>query len=120
MGHLLGMSHDSEVCSCASARCIMHPGALNSHGWSDCSKEYFAKFKAVKQNIDCLRQMPSKQFVPTKCGNKIVDSGEECDCGSPIECTKVHPFCDPRTCKLRRNFHNECQLPSHCNGVHKL
>ena len=35
------------------------------------------------------------------CGNGFTETGEECDCGLPSDCTT--PCCDPSTCRLRRN-----------------
>jgi hypothetical protein len=37
----------------------------------------------------------------SQCGNSVVESGEECDCGGPSGCGS-NPCCDPTTCKFTR------------------
>ncbi|GMR35548.1 hypothetical protein PMAYCL1PPCAC_05743, partial [Pristionchus mayeri] len=76
----------------------------------------------------------------SKCGNCIVDEGEDCDCG-PFGCI-THTCCDNKTCKFRsgakcasgsccdlkscspaasnricRMENSSCDLPEYCDGV---
>lgn len=78
-------------------------------------------------------------FQPQSCGNRIVEDGEDCDCGSIEECSTIDPCCDPITCRLTkeaecargpcchkcqflkkgatcRNAESECDLSEYCSG----
>lgn len=52
--------------------------------FSDCSIDQLAEFMARAQP-DCLSRPPSSvktiSMVP-RCGNALLDAGEECDCGT--------------------------------------
>nr|XP_048303752.1 disintegrin and metalloproteinase domain-containing protein 30 isoform X1 [Myodes glareolus] len=85
--------------------------------------------------------MPGRSYVIKRCGNKIVEGAEECDCGSKEECQK-DPCCG-RDCKWKEgvncstglcchkcNFlpsgyvcrpeENECDLAEYCDGLSGL
>ncbi|NXY36336.1 ADAM9 protein, partial [Pomatorhinus ruficollis] len=141
LGHNLGMNHDDErVCHCGASSCIMSSGASGSRNFSSCSAEDFEKL-TLNKGGSCLLNVPrpDETYSVPYCGNKLVDAGEECDCGSPKECEN-DPCCEPGTCRLRsgaecaygdcckncqllpggtecRASTNECDLPEFCNGT---
>nr|XP_060643308.1 disintegrin and metalloproteinase domain-containing protein 9 [Anolis sagrei ordinatus] len=141
LGHNLGMNHDDERhCHCPTDNCIMKSKASGARNFSSCSEEDFEKL-TLNKGGSCLLNIPRPEetYSIPYCGNKLVDAGEECDCGSPEEC-KTDPCCEPGTCKLRpgaecgygdccRNCHymtkatecreksSECDLPEYCNGT---
>ncbi|XP_010124495.1 PREDICTED: disintegrin and metalloproteinase domain-containing protein 8, partial [Chlamydotis macqueenii] len=115
MGHNLGMSHDEDVAGCrcpvpkADGGCVM----------------------AASVGADELYGGPV-------CGNRFVERGEQCDCGTPEECS--NHCCNASTCQLRegaecaggdccqdckvkaagvlcRASKNDCDLPEHCTGL---
>ncbi|CAD5213693.1 unnamed protein product [Bursaphelenchus okinawaensis] len=144
MGHNFGMEHDlgyPDPCKCESDMCIMSPssgGSAAATYWSDCSLENLQS--ALRRGVDyCLQNVPSKAFGGAKCGNGIVEDGEDCDCGSLTECP--NKCCIPSTCKLAENAecasgdccdvdtckpksmatqcrasYNSCDLPEYCDG----
>ncbi|XP_053574054.1 disintegrin and metalloproteinase domain-containing protein 9 [Bombina bombina] len=140
LGHNLGMNHDDgRECSCSVGSCIMNSGASGSKNFSSCSEDDFEKLTLNKGGI-CLLNMPKpdEAYSAPSCGNKLVDPGEECDCGSFKEC-ELDACCEFGTCKLRagaqcsfgsccqscrfspggtvcRGVVNECDLPEYCNG----
>lgn len=116
IGHNFGMSHDDDGC-CVEATteeggCVM--AAATGHPFprvfSSCSKKqllnYFQKGGGM-----CLFNMPdTKDLVAgKKCGNGFLESGEECDCGEPEECT--NPCCNANNCTLKigaQCAHGDC------------
>ncbi|XP_032433980.1 disintegrin and metalloproteinase domain-containing protein 9 isoform X4 [Xiphophorus hellerii] len=141
LGHNLGMNHDDgRTCSCPAAACIMHSGATGSRNFSSCSTDDFEKM-ILSMGGTCLLNVPrpDEAYSAPYCGNRLVDVGEECDCGSEKECEE-DPCCEYRTCKLkpgaqcasgeccsgcqflpggmvcRSKKDEECDLPEYCNG----
>lgn len=54
---------------------------------------------SFKRGADyCLKDVPEKIFGGAKCGNGILEVGEECDCGLLTECP--NRCCIARTCRL--------------------
>ncbi|KAM6464067.1 disintegrin and metalloproteinase domain-containing protein 20-like [Liasis olivaceus] len=136
LGHNLGMQHDSKYCVCDRPKCIMAPAQGTTDRFSNCSyNDYFNR-----RNSNCLLipPDPNKIFKIKFCGNKVVDNGEQCDCGTKAEC-QLDPCCQSN-CKLRlgatcafgqccikcqyqvagtvcRNKASSCDLPEYCNGL---
>ncbi|XP_072341954.1 disintegrin and metalloproteinase domain-containing protein 9-like isoform X3 [Scyliorhinus torazame] len=141
LGHNLGMNHDNDRnCNCEAKACIMNAGATGATNFSSCSADDFEAM-ILNRGGSCLLNIPTpeEEYSPPYCGNKLVDTGEECDCGSPKECEN-DPCCEASTCKLKygaqcafgvcckkckflpaatvcRAFTNECDLPEYCNGT---
>ncbi|XP_023444877.1 disintegrin and metalloproteinase domain-containing protein 28 isoform X2 [Dasypus novemcinctus] len=140
MGHNLGMFHDSYVCKCPSTICVMNR-ALSFHiptDFSSCSRVSYKKFFEDKLS-NCLfnAPLPADIISTPICGNQLVEMGEDCDCGTPEECTNI--CCDAKTCKIKESFQcalgeccekcqfkmagsvcrsakDECDLPEMCDG----
>ncbi|TSK22673.1 Disintegrin and metalloproteinase domain-containing protein 8 [Bagarius yarrelli] len=116
MGHNLGMSHDTANCDCPNTQpgqgCVMGEsiGYLFPEHFSSCSKMDMETFL---QNYDvrCLLNVPNEDdlFGGPLCGNAIVETGEECDCGTLEECE--NSCCNATTCRLTEGSecaHGEC------------
>ncbi|XP_051049244.1 disintegrin and metalloproteinase domain-containing protein 8 isoform X3 [Phodopus roborovskii] len=107
LGHNLGMNHDEDIqgCYCPIPRegggCIMTEkfGSTFPRKFSRCSQVDLESFM-VKPQTDCLTNVPDvNRFVSGPvCGNGFVERGEQCDCGTPQDCT--NPCCNATTCKL--------------------
>ncbi|KAM7415465.1 hypothetical protein PAMA_017801 [Pampus argenteus] len=144
LGHNLGMNHDDgRSCSCPASACIMNSGATGSRNFSSCSADDFEKMILLTGGT-CLLNVPrpDEAYSAPYCGNRLVDVGEECDCGSQKECEK-DPCCEYQTCKLKsgaqcaygeccrncqflpggavcRSSADECDLAEYCNGSSPL
>ncbi|KAG9354773.1 hypothetical protein JZ751_001486 [Albula glossodonta] len=84
LGHNLGMNHDDgRNCKCDVNSCIMNSGATGSRNFSSCSADDFEKL-ILGNGGSCLLNIPrpDEAYSAPYCGNKLVDVGEECDCGS--------------------------------------
>ncbi|XP_049906657.1 disintegrin and metalloproteinase domain-containing protein 9 isoform X1 [Epinephelus moara] len=144
LGHNLGMNHDDgRSCTCPTSACIMNSGATGSRNFSSCSADDFEKMILLTGGT-CLLNVPrpDEAYSAPYCGNRLVDMGEECDCGTEKECEK-DPCCEFKTCKLKsgaqcaygeccyncqylpggtvcRARTDECDLPEYCNGSSSL
>ncbi|XP_075580290.1 disintegrin and metalloproteinase domain-containing protein 32-like [Pelecanus crispus] len=144
LGLSLGMAYDDPgSCHCAGAACIMQASSVHSAGvkaFSSCSVRDFQHFLASGEG-QCLLNRPAMDaaYKAPVCGNKVVEPGEACDCGSAEECRR-DPCCTVG-CKMRRGVQclsgpccrkcrfvkrgmlcrssseNECQLKEYCNGT---
>lgn len=137
MGHNLGMQHDEGRCSC-SGSCIMAPTVSGSTTFSKCSGDDFERLILRGDGV-CLKNMPSPFDVVgiAVCGNGLLEEEEQCDCGTPQECT--NECCDAATCRFTagsacadgsccsncqikvagtpcRSSINPCDLPEYCTG----
>uniref|UniRef100_A0A0P6K5X1 Disintegrin and metalloproteinase domain-containing protein 28 isoform 1 preproprotein n=1 Tax=Heterocephalus glaber TaxID=10181 RepID=A0A0P6K5X1_HETGA len=140
MGHNLGMIHDSSYCQCPATVCVMNKTVSFSipTDFSSCSHVNYDRFLEDKLS-NCLFNIPlPRDIISTpSCGNQLVEVGEDCDCGTPEECTNI--CCDPKTCKIKAGFQcaseeccekcqlkkagtvcrsakHECDLPEMCDG----
>ncbi|XP_007485362.1 disintegrin and metalloproteinase domain-containing protein 30-like [Monodelphis domestica] len=137
LGHIVGMRDDRNHCACwGPDRCLMdsNPG---DGGFSNCSfADYFEKRSAYEK---CMSLVPKgKRNLFAKCGNKVVEGNEQCDCGTWKDCEQDR-CCEPR-CKLKakakcgfglccynckyqvagklcRPRISECDLEEFCNGT---
>ncbi|XP_077062075.1 disintegrin and metalloproteinase domain-containing protein 9 [Siphateles boraxobius] len=112
LGHNLGMSHDIRGCSCGGS-CIMAPANSGSTKFSDCSAKDFERL-ILRGGGACLRNPPSQDNIITvpRCGNGILESEEECDCGTPQECN--NKCCNADTCTLTKG--SACAVGSCCEN----
>lgn len=102
LGHVLGMKDVPYNTKCPTGSCVMNQ-YLSSRfpkGFSTTSLSHFQRYLSDKKPM-CLLQAPSPKNIITepKCGNQLLEVGEDCDCGSPEECTS--PCCEPLTCRLK-------------------
>ncbi|XP_066467181.1 disintegrin and metalloproteinase domain-containing protein 15 isoform X2 [Tiliqua scincoides] len=149
LGHNLGLDHVGASCGCDGSSpnlppgrsCIMEKptGVMPGLSFSSCSQRKLQEILTGDQ-VWCLLDVPEPaRLVDVRCGNRLVESGEECDCGLREEC--ADPCCNASTCKLNigaqcatgdsccqecklrsagfvcREPRNECDLPEFCNGV---
>ncbi|XP_072485244.1 disintegrin and metalloproteinase domain-containing protein 8 [Notamacropus eugenii] len=148
MGHNLGMDHDENIAGCycheqkQNGGCIMAASisTVFPKTFSSCSRNNLENF--VGNNIfqtSCLTNFPKLDEIygGPVCGNRFVEHGEECDCGSPEECT--NHCCNATTCRLVmgatcahgecchkcqvvpagqicREAQDNCDLPEYCDG----
>lgn len=120
VGHNFGSQHDTtDKCApygtgqpnAADGNYIMFPSATqgnlpNNRQFSSCSRDSIAKVLETRIPAGSGR---TSCFVASNkpfCGNKIVEEGEECDCGVGSECTDS--MCcyarvdnDPNSCKRK-------------------
>ncbi|XP_055085700.1 disintegrin and metalloproteinase domain-containing protein 9 isoform X2 [Periophthalmus magnuspinnatus] len=137
IGHNLGMNHDRDGCVCDGS-CIMGAGG-GAASFSSCSADDFEKL-VLRGGGECLKNAPSHSDVVgiAKCGNGLLEDGEQCDCGTPEECKDK--CCDAATCKFTkgsacaagrcclncqlkvagtpcRRSEDSCDLPEFCLGT---
>ncbi|NXT28631.1 ADAM8 protein, partial [Syrrhaptes paradoxus] len=147
MGHNLGMSHDEDITGCrcpvpkADGGCVMAAsvGLVYPKLFSRCSEQDMWQFLR-NPRTSCLLNIPraDELYGGPVCGNQFVERGEQCDCGTPEECSDH--CCNATTCQLRegaecaqgdccqdckvkaagvlcRASKNDCDLPEHCTGL---
>ncbi|XP_036945743.1 disintegrin and metalloproteinase domain-containing protein 11-like isoform X2 [Acanthopagrus latus] len=139
-------------CRCPDAwlGCIMEDtGYYLPRKFSRCSVDEYIQF-LIQGGGSCLFNKPNKLLDPPECGNGFVEPGEECDCGSQVECARSGGACCKKCtlthdamcsnglccslCKYERrgvvcrDAVNDCDIPETCTGdssqcphnVHKL
>ncbi|XP_062974928.1 disintegrin and metalloproteinase domain-containing protein 21-like [Elgaria multicarinata webbii] len=139
LGHNLGMLHDEKNCTCDQHSCIMAPLQGNTSKFSNCSYEsYFNLTNSDRKHCLLIPPEHEKLYELKNCGNQVVESGEQCDCGSKFHCES--DVCCQSNCMLRtgatcafgtccakcqfisagtvcRERTNVCDLPEYCTGV---
>uniref|UniRef100_A0A8C5CKF1 ADAM metallopeptidase domain 22 n=1 Tax=Gadus morhua TaxID=8049 RepID=A0A8C5CKF1_GADMO len=155
LGQNIGIFSDKKrilngECKCEDrwSGCIMDDvGFYLPKKFSECNVEEFHNFLNSGGGA-CLFNKPLKLLDPPECGNGFVEPGEECDCGSPVECAKEGENCCNRctltqgskcsnglccsSCQFMgvvcREAVNNCDIPENCTGnssqcppnVHKM
>uniref|UniRef100_A0A3B4VQ66 ADAM metallopeptidase domain 11 n=1 Tax=Seriola dumerili TaxID=41447 RepID=A0A3B4VQ66_SERDU len=73
--------------------CIMEDtGYYLPRKFSRCSVDEYIQF-LLQGGGSCLFNKPNKLLDPPECGNGFVEPGEECDCGSQVECARNGGAC---------------------------
>ncbi|KAK2544387.1 Adam32l2 [Columba livia] len=144
LGRSLGMAYERpRGCRCTVAACVMQNRSELANGvkvFSNCSIKEFQRFLAAGEG-QCLLNRPAldTMYKVPMCGNKVVEPGEACDCGTAEECQR-DPCCTTG-CKMRRGMQcvagpccrhcqfmkkgtlcrssseDECDLEEYCNGT---
>ncbi|XP_019747640.1 disintegrin and metalloproteinase domain-containing protein 22 isoform X1 [Hippocampus comes] len=157
LGQNIGIFSDKKrilngECKCDDrwSGCIMDDvGFYLPKRFSDCNVEEYHNFLNSGGGT-CLFNKPTKLLEPPECGNGFVETGEECDCGSPVECAREGENCCKKctltqgskcsnglcckNCQMEflgvvcRDAVNDCDIPENCTGnssqcppnVHKM
>uniref|UniRef100_A0A671XZA4 ADAM metallopeptidase domain 11 n=1 Tax=Sparus aurata TaxID=8175 RepID=A0A671XZA4_SPAAU len=108
LGQNIGMLRNKERpaadCRCPDPwlGCIMEDtGYYLPRKFSRCSIDEYLRF-LQQGGGSCLFNKPSKLLDPPECGNGYVELGEECDCGSLVECARSGANCCKK-CTLTHN-----------------
>ncbi|XP_008571695.1 PREDICTED: disintegrin and metalloproteinase domain-containing protein 22 isoform X3 [Galeopterus variegatus] len=157
LAHNIGIISDKRKLASGECKC--------EDTWSGCimgDTGYYLPKKFTQCNIEeyhdflnsgggaCLFNKPSKLLDPPECGNGFIETGEECDCGTPAECVLEGAECckkctltqdsqcsDGLCCKkckfqpmgtVCREAVNDCDIRETCSGnssqcapnVHKM
>ncbi|KAJ8344694.1 hypothetical protein SKAU_G00288870 [Synaphobranchus kaupii] len=100
LGQNIGMMWNKDRTSAGDCRCpdawlgcIMEDtGFYIPRKFSRCSVEEYVRF-LQRGGGSCLFNKPNKLLDPPECGNGFVETGEECDCGSQLECSRSGGAC---------------------------
>ncbi|XP_006107907.1 disintegrin and metalloproteinase domain-containing protein 21-like [Myotis lucifugus] len=143
IGTTFGLWLDTVECVCQRrATCIMYRYPVLTDSFSNCSFQHTAH--VLNNNIQlCLFQergqlvYSNSSLTTIRCGNSVVENGEQCDCGTFKQCysntccesdCRFSPgsICNRETCctnctqapagTLCRPIQNICDLPEYCMG----
>ncbi|CAO2591429.1 ADAM DEC1 [Lemmus lemmus] len=101
LGHALGMKDVVYSTKCPSGSCVMNQYLSSKFpkDFSTASRSLFKGFLSSR-GARCLLQAPNpKNIIKPTCGNQVLETGEDCDCGAPGEC--ANRCCEPLTCRLK-------------------
>ncbi|XP_030741108.1 disintegrin and metalloproteinase domain-containing protein 22 isoform X2 [Echinops telfairi] len=145
LAHNIGIISDktklaSGECKCEDtwSGCIMgDTGYYLPKKFTQCNIEEYHEFLNSGGGA-CLFNKPSKLLDPPECGNGFIETGEECDCGTPTECVLEGAECckkctltqdsqcsDGLCCKkckfqpmgtVCREAVNDCDIHETCSG----
>uniref|UniRef100_A0A3B4E0I6 ADAM metallopeptidase domain 11 n=1 Tax=Pygocentrus nattereri TaxID=42514 RepID=A0A3B4E0I6_PYGNA len=145
LGQNIGMKWNNIRNTAADCRCpdswlgcIMEDtGYYLPRKFSRCSVDEYLQF-LLQGGGSCLFNKPNKLLDPPECGNGFVEPGEECDCGSQVECARSGGSCCKkctlthdamcsnglccRECRYEqrgvmcRDAVNDCDIPETCTG----
>ncbi|XP_030789014.1 disintegrin and metalloproteinase domain-containing protein 22 isoform X3 [Rhinopithecus roxellana] len=145
LAHNIGIISDKRKLASGECKC--------EDTWSGCimgDTGYYLPKKFTQCNVEeyhdflnsgggaCLFNKPSKLLDPPECGNGFIETGEECDCGTPAECSLEGAECckkctltqdaqcsDGLCCKkckfqpmgtVCREAVNDCDIRETCSG----
>ncbi|XP_044927842.1 disintegrin and metalloproteinase domain-containing protein 21-like [Mustela putorius furo] len=138
----IGLYYDQSTCTCQRrSLCIMHRPVSLTDSFSNCSYIHVQHILGRRAG-ECLFSAEmvylNKSLTHDRCGNYILDPGEECDCGSFKECYNnpcctndctftIDSKCNTGRCctnctysppgTLCRPIQNICDLPEYCRGM---
>ncbi|XP_006877684.1 PREDICTED: disintegrin and metalloproteinase domain-containing protein 29-like [Chrysochloris asiatica] len=138
--HNFNIYHDSSGCHCfRRTNCVMadSPGLLDT--FSNCTYGHFLHDHNKWDPCLSWQNVPyyNYPYVASRCGDKIVNQKEECDCGSFKDCAQdkccgtncaltFGSLCDQRSCcsnckydppgRICRDTLGICDLPEYCDG----
>ncbi|VFV30775.1 disintegrin and metalloproteinase [Lynx pardinus] len=140
LGHNMGLHHDVPGCICfRRSYCVMTPEPGLMDTMSNCS---YARLHHWISRWDPCMSIPNvlyKNFpyVAPRCGDKIINEAEECDCGSLKDCKEnkccetncylsLGSDCSEGPCCVNCTFAQPgticrdllgiCDLPEYCDG----
>ncbi|XP_037357880.1 disintegrin and metalloproteinase domain-containing protein 20-like isoform X1 [Talpa occidentalis] len=140
IGHSLGLPHDEPGCTCfRRIACLMAPVPNILDMMSNCS--YNNIYNRIHLWDSCLstKNIPYDNFPyeASRCGDTVINSGEECDCGTFKDCLQnpccatncsftLGSLCSRGDCCVRcqyappgltcRDKLGICDLPEYCDG----
>ena len=124
LGHSFGAEHDDKWPNrfdCLPGAQTKHgnyimastvPMLTQSHNWmfSMCSRELIMPIMMDGRRTRCLRTRGTPY-----CGNAVIESGEQCDCGTSYTCGVIDKCCVPRSIGRAFGRHNACKLKGSCS-----
>ncbi|XP_073923062.1 disintegrin and metalloproteinase domain-containing protein 20-like [Castor canadensis] len=144
LGHNFGAIHDEPGCICyRRSNCVMAQTPSLLDMMSNCTYvELISRFVGWDTCMNLLN-VPYHNFpyITGRCGDKVKDTREQCDCGSLKECTfdkccttdcqfTSGSVCDSggccKSCKhapsgfVCRDINGICDLPEYCNGKSEI